>query len=481
MPDSVKAGIEIHQQLDTGKLFCRCSSAMAEQPAGQVTRKLRAVAGETGDIYIAAAEATSKGKVYTYKTFKGESCLVELDDEPPQMMDPTVLGAALEIALLLNCTIPDEVEVMRKTVIDGSNTSGFQRTAVVGLNGHINTSFGKVGIPSVAIEEDACMIISRSKEGDTYALNRLGIPLVEIGTAPDCKSPAQVKELAEKLGLLLRSTGKVKRGLGTIRQDVNVSIPGGDRVEIKGAQDLALIPKLVQTEASRQASTLKSGKKVAREVRKAEKDATTTYLRLLPGAARLYPETDIPPIRISKSIIGYISKNLPELLEDKISALTNTHKLDPNIAKNIAKDKRKLALFERISSLKNVKPSFAADVLLSYERTLPGYHTKVTDQDIEKAFVALDQGLIENKSVMVLLAEVSEGRGFNIDKYEITARSEDDAFNLVQKVIAANPQALALPRPESALMGLVMKENRGQFPGALLARVLKEELDKGAK
>src|SRR3989344_7277801 len=139
---------------------------------------------------------------------------------------------------MLNSEIPDEIHVMRKSVVDGSNTSGFQRTAIVGLNGFIETSFGKVGITNVSLEEDSCQIVGKEGNKIIYGLDRLGIPLIEIGTAADIKTPEQAKEAAEKLGFIIRSTGAVKRGLGTIRQDLNLSVVGGNRVEIKGAQDL---------------------------------------------------------------------------------------------------------------------------------------------------------------------------------------------------------------------------------------------------
>ncbi|MFB6294919.1 MAG: Glu-tRNA(Gln) amidotransferase GatDE subunit E, partial [Candidatus Nanohaloarchaea archaeon] len=138
-----------------------------------------------------------------------------------------------------DCEVPDEIHVMRKTVIDGSNTAGFQRTMVVGLDGSIDTSEGAVEIEDVELEEDSAGIHSKEKSEGVFDLDRLGVPLLEIGTDASIRSPEHAQEVAEHLGMLLRSTGKVKRGLGTIRQDVNVSIDDGARVEIKGFQELA--------------------------------------------------------------------------------------------------------------------------------------------------------------------------------------------------------------------------------------------------
>jgi len=147
--------------------------------------------------------------------------------------------------------IVDEVEIMRKMVIDGSNTSGFQRTAYIGSQGCIDTSHGPVGIDILCLEEEAARIVEDRGDSLIYSLDRLGIPLVEIGTAPDIVSPAHAREVAKTLGMILRSTGRVQRGLGTIRQDVNVSIKGGARVEVKGVQDLNLIDKIVEMEVLR--------------------------------------------------------------------------------------------------------------------------------------------------------------------------------------------------------------------------------------
>ncbi|MBI2581984.1 hypothetical protein HYV87_02530 [Candidatus Woesearchaeota archaeon] len=146
---------------------------------------------------------------------------------------------------------------MRKTIVDGSNTSGFQRTALLAKEGLIETSSGKVRITNVSLEEDSCRIVSETAEEKAYSLDRLGIPLIEVGTAPDITTPEQCQEAAKKLGMLLRSLPGVKRGLGTIRQDVNVSIKGGARIEIKGAQDLRQLPLLVELEVKRQQELLR--------------------------------------------------------------------------------------------------------------------------------------------------------------------------------------------------------------------------------
>ncbi|MCJ7450246.1 MAG: Glu-tRNA(Gln) amidotransferase subunit GatE [Candidatus Nanohaloarchaeota archaeon QJJ-9] len=253
-----KCGIEIHQQLGTDtKLFCNCGTDLENvNPDSKVSRSLRPVAGEEGEVDRAAKFEFLRDKEFVYHSFKDHNCLVELDEEPPHPIDREAMDIAVTSAEMLSCNVPDEIHVMRKTVIDGSNTSGFQRTAVVGRKGDINLDKGNVGIESIALEEESAGINQKGDKRSVFDLDRLGIPLIEIGTSPDINDPEHAKQAALKLGMILRSTGKVKRGLGTIRQDVNVSIDEGARVEIKGFQEVKQIDKLVENEVKRQKSLL---------------------------------------------------------------------------------------------------------------------------------------------------------------------------------------------------------------------------------
>ncbi len=255
----LKCGIEIHQRLDTGKLFCRCPSTLSEdeKPDLQIIRNLRASESEMGELDRAARLEQEKQLDFRYDAFRRNCCLVETDEEPPLPIDNEALLLVLGVAQQLNMRIVDQVHTMRKIVVDGSNTSGFQRTALIATNGSMETSQGKVGIDTIAVEEESSGIIETEKSGvKHYRLDRLGIPLIEIATSPDIISGEHCREVAEKIGMILRATGKAARGLGTIRQDVNISIPGGARVEIKGVQDLKLIPKIVEIEVNRQKSLL---------------------------------------------------------------------------------------------------------------------------------------------------------------------------------------------------------------------------------
>jgi len=247
----VKAGLEVHQQLAVGKLFCACPAELTEEVTSAFTRTLRAAGGEGRAVDVAAAYQASRGLVYRYETGPS-SCLVEMDEEPPHPLNEAALDAALTLALLLRARPVDEIQVMRKIVVDGSNTTGFQRTALVAMDGELELGGRRYSIPTICLEEDAARKVRESPGEVTYRLDRLGIPLVEIATGPEITSGSEAREVAQEIGALLRATRKVRRGIGTIREDVNVSIEGGHRIEIKGVQELRMIQEYVDREVARQ-------------------------------------------------------------------------------------------------------------------------------------------------------------------------------------------------------------------------------------
>lgn len=255
----LRVGIEIHQQLATReKLFCSCPAELAsdETPKREVKRFLRVAKSEVGEVDPAARYEIMKGRTIIYEVPEGHACLVELDEEPPHELNREAVLITLAIARALNSTPVDEIEVMRKIVVDGSNTTGFQRTAIVATGGYLRDDEGLIRIQTVCLEEDAARKVDEGKGYVKYNLDRLGIPLIEIATGPDIKSPEQAMRVAFKIGLLLRLSGKVKRGIGTIRQDLNISIEGGVKTEVKGVGKLELIPKVVEYEVSRQLKLL---------------------------------------------------------------------------------------------------------------------------------------------------------------------------------------------------------------------------------
>ncbi len=525
----LKAGLEIHQQLDTKeKLFCGCPTTLRETKDSnfEFMRYLRPTQSEMGVVDRAALEEIKIIKKYIYKAYD-TTCLVENDEEPPRELNQEALDYALMIACMLNMNIVDELYAMRKIVIDGSNTSGFQRTGLVATDGFLDSKGGRVGIGVLCLEEEAAQKIEDRGDSVIYSLDRLGIPLVEIGTAPDIVSPEHAREVAEQLGMILRSTGRVKRGIGTIRQDINISIAEGARVEIKGVQELSLIEAIVEREVMRQVNLLeikrelssktqtsvsdkiidvtpvfagtsskviqkalkggvvyavnlpgfaglagreiqpgrrlgtefsdrakKSGvggifhtdelpnygitpdevaalrkavgaqdgdcavmvadaKEKAQgaleavivrarealvcipeETRRALPDGNSAYMRPLPGAARMYPETDVPPVAITEERLLRIK--LPELIEERKVRYITQFSLNEELANQISRSGN-FVLFENI--MEQVPGASATSVVRTLETIL---------NELEKEGVAVNN--IEDEHLISLFKLQSEGR-----------------------------------------------------------------------
>jgi len=464
-----KSGLEIHQQLEGKKLFCSCPAINSEkEPDIKVIRKLRAVAGETGEVDIAAKHEMEKDKYFIYISNSEDTCLIEYDEQPPNPINQELLDIAVEISLLLNAKIVDEVQVMRKTVVDGSNTSGFQRTALIAQNGYIETSLGKVRIPIICLEEEAAQKLKETKEHVKYKLDRLGIGLVEIGTAADIKNAEHAKETASILGMILRSTGKVRRGLGTIRQDVNVSIAKGARTEIKGFQDLKSIPKVIDYEINRQSKLIKEGKQIKEEVRKAEPDFTTSFLRPMPGAARMYPETDVATVKITKERIEKIKNQLPELLTDKIHNFEKKYKIKEELAKELVHN-NDFEIF--VKKFKNIEPLIIANILVNtpkeIKKRLSLDPSKLKIEDFEEILNYLNNGKINKETVIDLLAKKIKNEKVNLKNYESV--SEKDLEKEIKELIKQKPSLNI-----GAYMGIIMGRHRGKVEGKKVMEILRK-------
>jgi glutamyl-tRNA(Gln) amidotransferase subunit E len=253
----LKAGLEIHQQLNTGKLFMRTPSILTDEADFVIERKLRPVPSELGEYDKAAIDAFKRNETFYYSGKNNNISLVELDEEPPQPIDRTALKTALEVCLMCKSNPVKKAVIMRKTIIDGSNTSAFQRTMLLSLGGEIEIKNKKIGVATIALEEDSARPLKKENGKVYYNLDRLGIPLIELATEPDIKTPEEAVETAKKIGEIMRLTCQAMRGKGTIRQDVNISIAKGSRCEIKGCQDLLQIGTVIEKEVERQIDLLK--------------------------------------------------------------------------------------------------------------------------------------------------------------------------------------------------------------------------------
>lgn len=457
----LKCGLEIHQQIDAGKLFSDAPGFLrSDKPDYKIMRKLHVVSGEDGEVDKAVKHEASLGKEFYYEGYYDSTSLVELDEEPPRPINQDALDVALQIALFLNCEVYNTTQVMRKTVIDGSNTSGFQRTVLIAHNGFLETSFGKVGIDSICLEEDSARTIKKDGNSKTFRLDRLGIPLVEIATAPDMFEPEQVKEVALKLGEILRAC-KVKRGIGTIRQDVNVSIQGHERVEIKGFQDPKMMVKTIDLEIERQEKDLKDKKKNG-EVRNALPDGSTEFLRPLPGRSRMYPETDLRLLKIGKERLDKLKRDLPKL-KTEVRDLLKKKGLSDELIKLVLDEY--VNEFLELIKVYNKDANLVGKMVSLWRNDISSKSSKsieevkeVLSQDVlEEILERVSSGELESGDVKEVMDKVFAGEVLE-SAVKIEKISDDEIEKKVRDIVKEKPGL----RP-NAYMGLLMKEFKGKL------------------
>jgi len=445
--DKLKVGLEIHQQLASkNKLFCDCKIIESNEYDFTFKRNLRPTQSEMGSYDQAALFESKKIKTVKYQSSKNANCLIESDEEPPRTVNNEALELVLTISLALNCTIEDELHIMRKIVIDGSNTTGFQRTILVGRNGFLEVEGIRVGIQSVCLEEDAARIINEDKKEDenkAYSLDRLGIPLIEIALEPISNSPIFVTNVAQTVGRLLRSTKKVTRGLGSIRQDVNISTENGPVVEVKGVQQLSQLPLVIEYERKRQdalnqiANELKkrdidessfidnvtdvtqllskSSSKVVKKILTGDSRFTAFVLRRFKGILSFEP---YPGIRLGKELgdlvkvygIGGIfhSDELPNygITTEDVESISDVLRMDKNDAFVLIGGPTKslntvlLELFTRIKKgFSGIVPetrSARLDGVTVFSRPKPGSSRMYPETDIP--YILIDEGKLKQLS-----------------------------------------------------------------------------------
>ena len=619
----LKVGLEIHQQLDTKKkLFCNCKSVENTEYTGKFTRKLRASKSELGKIDPAALFESSKSKTMVYYENQNSNCLVEKDEEPPHNLDIKAKEIVLLVSSALNSKIFSEIHVMRKTVIDGSNTSGFQRTMLVAQGGNIEVKGIKVGVQSICLEEDAAKLIKDENDYRFFSLDRLGVPLIEIALEPVSCNPKMVKEIALSLGRLLRVTKKVARGIGTIRQDVNVSIDSGGIVEIKGVQQLEQLEKIIEYEAKRQYglklisekinsisrkdidqkddvflitnllqncnskiikkslengdvikaikvekfaglfgfepySGIRLGKEIGQlvrffgiggvfhsdelpnygienndiqniqkyleleeddafliiagknpalehsinsiinrikdakngplaETRAATSNDETIFLRPRPGPSRMYPETDIPTIKVSKDELEVAKSNIPKSWDESILEIKNKYKINQQLSEQIF-DSEYFDLFEKNCNNNKNSPNFIASVLCSTIVNLQrnGLDSSLLKhEEISNTFDLLNSGKISKESVEIIFEQIMSGKAVSaseaVKNASIRNMSEDELNKILDMIILNNSDKIQQDgiRSLTSLMGIAMKQVRGQTSGNLVNTLLLRKINK---
>ena len=481
-----KSGIEIHQQLDTRKLFCNCPSVLRQDEADFVVkRKLHVVAGEAGEVDIAARHEALKNREFIYQGYDS-TCLVELDEEPPHPINQEALKIALQIAILLNTKIIPITQIMRKTVVDGSNTSGFQRTVMIARDGWVETEQGRVRIDAIYLEEDAARLISRQKEEVIYRIDRLGIPLVEISTFPDIKSPEQMKEVALHIGDILRSC-KVKRGIGTIRQDINVSIKGGNRIEIKGFQNPKMMIKTLNNEIKREIDMIEKKKLIQSEVRNALPDGTSEFLRPMPGAARMYPETDLPLLKIHRNLINEAKKDLPRLrgeIEEELKKKGLSEEMIKLLFKQnkVEEFKEMLGVTNNAQLIAKVLLVFPKDIATKEKLSLAPLSVpqstecrgkkvfELIEDEIPNVLKLVKEGKLLESQIKDVFLELVKGKSLK----EAVKIEKVDSQEVEEKIIKIIKEKPGLS--ENAYMGLVMKEFKRKISGQDVMEIIRKYL-----
>jgi glutamyl-tRNA(Gln) amidotransferase subunit E len=640
---NLKVGFEIHQQLATkSKLFCDCSCEEAKKYDNSFVRKLRPTQSELGAYDPAAMFEFSKMHTVEYLAAFGSSCLVEADEEPPHDVTKEALEIALTFSLALHSKVMHEIHVMRKIVIDGSNTTGFQRTMLVASGGYLDIADKRIGVQSICLEEDAAKFIGDEKRVRKFGLDRLGVPLVEIALEPVTGTPNEIMQVALTLGRLLRASKRVARGLGSIRQDINISVHNGAVVEVKGVQQLDQLIKVIEHEMQRQygliviAQKLKEknvdvkkvgdriedvadilGSKAASrivkkilegggriiairvpgfagmvgfepynnirlgrelgklvkfydidgvfhsdelpnygiteeevaavkqrlqmndndafvilggsndkirfaseaiiqrlkaavdgvpaETRAATPEGTTVFLRPRPGVARMYPETDIPPIAITDSMLMSLADKTPRQWDEVVDLLAKKYNLNKKLASQIF-DSEYLNVFEEIASKTKIQPTFIASKLTEDLTSLQrqGLDTSVlTDQVIKDIFTRLDRGSITKESVVLIFEKLMKNDEPTIMRIvnEQTNVKDDMEMKMVNAAIEAlgassisdeelskgldriinNNMAIIKEKGANALstlMGRAMAEYRGKANGQKVNAMLKDKMSK---
>ncbi|MFH0848133.1 MAG: Glu-tRNA(Gln) amidotransferase subunit GatE [archaeon] len=619
----LKVGLEVHQQLDTkAKMFCACPTRLSlGEPEITFVRRLRPTQSELGQIDPAALFEFQRGKTVLYEANKDTSCLVEMDEEPPHELNSEAVEVALTAALLTKSNPIDEVHVMRKIVIDGSNTTGFQRTCIVATGGSIQANSVEIPLTQISLEEDAARKISEKGMTVQYRIDRLGIPLIEITTAPCGQSPAQAEEMAFAIGRLLRATKKVKRGLGTIRQDLNISISKGSLIEIKGVQRLDLISKAVQFEVQRQLELLNIAQElktrglteellredfvdvgdclresksrmigdvihqggivlavklpffggllkrelepglrlgsemshrgvfwggvggilhsdelpgygiseeelaklkakanigsedaivlvadskqncidalkavvarakealhgVPEETRVSNEDGTTKYMRPRPGSARMYPETDVPPIQITSEALERIRSQLPPLPDTIMEQLVGNYHINRKLAEQLLNSEY-IPLFETLAKSSRVAPSFIATILTEVLKALERDGLLVdtlSDSLIIDSFTLVEKGITAKESLPDVLAWLCKNSRASpeqaVEALSLKMMDERELELVVDDKIKSGDAMIRQMGESSSgrIMGLVMAEVRGKADPVLVTEMVRRKI-----
>jgi len=328
---------------------------------------------------------------------------------------------------------------------------------MIATNGYLEVNGKRVEIIFVGLEEDAARRTAETKDNVTFRLDRLGIPLLEVTTGPNISTAEEAKEVALKIGRLVRATGKARRGIGTIRQDVNVSIKGHPRVELKGFQDLKSMPETIRYEIKRQQEVIYKKEKLEAHVRNVKEDGSSKYLRPMPGASRMYPETDHPFITVTPETLLDVKKHLPEIPEKKLARLIKAG-LNDDLANQVLFDN----LFSKLhKQFPKIDPKLIATTILSTQKEvkkkLKHDEGEFEQEHFEKIFKLLEQGKISKEAIYNILLAVAQG-----DKVDSAAKNFQLMSDADLKKEIAKFKKQFSSAPEGKLKGVIIGKLRGK-------------------
>lgn len=617
-----KSGLEVHQQLLTKKkLFCRCPAGLySDEYHAEILRHMRPTLSELGEYDGTALMEFKTKKDIIYRINRTTVCTYEMDDTPPFPMNEEALDIAIELGLLMNCHIVDELHIARKQYLDGSIPTGFQRTAIVSVGGYIPYKNREINLIQMSIEEDSCRESYDYGHTRIYITDRLGMPLTETVTFPEMFTPFEVAEVNNIIRRIARSTGKVRTGIGAAREDVNVSVTGGTRIEIKGVPRIKNIPLLTYNEAMRQWNLLRLREELHRrgitresfeakseeitklllktsylpianainekkivncvilrgfkgllrwqtqtdtyfskeisdrvrviaclsnipniihsdslgdtitssewqkirktvgasdddtlvlvwgnetdartganeiiirareategvpsETRQALRDGTNGFERILPGPDRMYPDTDLPPMKITSQRIEKIKLTMPTKLWEREKWYKEL-----NVPEDIINDlliSKYAGLFEKIVKEWELNPVLVAIVLINYPKKLKkkGLNIEILNEQVFKGILeAYKNKLIEKDGIIVAMERTILQGQFTLDILPPPANDIEIMDAILNSKLQLNK--LKLNNNEKStdiLIGLVMNNLRGRVDGAYISKYINDLMTKG--
>lgn len=611
------SGLEIHQQLMTKKkLFCRCPAGMYNHHYdAEILRHMRPTLSELGEYDGTALMEFKTKKEIIYQINRESVCTYEMDDTPPFEINDDALDIAIEIGMLYNSATIDEIHIARKQYLDGSIPTGFQRTAIVSVGGQIPYKDRQINIIQLSIEEDSCREISDTGHRRVYVADRLGMPLIETVTAPDMKTPEEVAEVCKILSNIVKSTGKVRTGAGAAREDVNVSVEGGTRIEIKGVPSIKRIPLLTYNEAMRQWNLLRLREELGKrgittetfasktddvtrilrkalyqpianaisdeksvyavtlrgfkgllnwktqtetyfskeisdrvrviaclttlpniihsdstsetisiaewqkvkktvgateedtvvitwgnaidadtsakeiiirakeatigipsETRQAQKDGTTGFERILPGADRMYPDTDLPPKRIPAGRKNIIRSGLHEPIWEREKWYKSLG-IPADVMEPLAISKN-AALFKKAVNELGINPVLAAVALIQYPKRLKKMKAdpeQLNEEIFLGIFRAFNLGLISREGIIRAMFDATKYGSFELEHLAPTV-DENSLEKIIQSSISEVKKMKLFNDNnfEKVLTGNVMNKVRGRIDGKLVIKFIKK-------